>query len=180
MRVNTFFKFCIPNKNSEGFLQVSLRSFVMIRHWFKHSKICQLYSKLADRGSPVVSFINRVIVFPKCRIARNGISRYSLSCVCRSVSDKVPIIPSFSSFSLFVILYDIFIAGHALECYVCTDQEGNRDKCLNTIKTCEQGQDSCLTEIKWGSKYIVCILHGLFLRLCELLLKHVLFICVFT
>lgn len=55
-------------------------------------------------------------------------------------------------FSYLVVLY-IFIAGHALECYVCTDQEGNRDKCLNTIKTCEHGQNSCLTEIKWGSKY---------------------------
>lgn len=43
--------------------------------------------------------------------------------------------------------------GHALECYVCTDQEGNREKCLRSTKTCEQGQDACFTEIKWGSKF---------------------------
>jgi len=41
--------------------------------------------------------------------------------------------------------------GSGLECYVCTDQEHNKDKCLNTIKTCEQGEDVCLSEIKWGS-----------------------------
>ncbi|XP_053981730.1 cationic amino acid transporter 3 isoform X3 [Hylaeus volcanicus] len=41
--------------------------------------------------------------------------------------------------------------SHALECYVCTNQEGNREKCLKSTKTCEQGQDACFTEIKWGS-----------------------------
>lgn len=41
--------------------------------------------------------------------------------------------------------------GSGLECYVCTDQEHNKEKCLNTIKTCEQGEDVCLSEIKWGS-----------------------------
>ncbi|OXU28165.1 hypothetical protein TSAR_001494 [Trichomalopsis sarcophagae] len=42
-------------------------------------------------------------------------------------------------------------ASNALECYVCKNQEGNIEKCLNTIKTCEQGEDTCLSEIKWGS-----------------------------
>ncbi|CAK9815435.1 Cationic amino acid transporter 2 [Anthophora plagiata] len=41
--------------------------------------------------------------------------------------------------------------GHALECYVCTNQDGNREKCLKSTKTCEQGQDTCLTDIMWGS-----------------------------
>lgn len=124
--------------------------------------------------------INRVIDFPKCRISRNGISRYSLSRVCPLVSDKISIVPSFSSFSPSVIPCNIFIAGHALECYVCTDQEGNQDKCLNTIKTCEQGQDSCLTDIRWGSKFnFLHFTRTFFLRLCELSLKHVLFICIF-
>ncbi|XP_029042739.1 phospholipase A2 inhibitor and Ly6/PLAUR domain-containing protein [Osmia bicornis bicornis] len=41
--------------------------------------------------------------------------------------------------------------NHALECYVCTNQEGNREKCLKSTKTCEQGQDACLTMIRWGS-----------------------------
>lgn len=42
--------------------------------------------------------------------------------------------------------------GSALECYVCSNQTENTEKCLNTIKTCEQGEDVCLTEIRWGSQ----------------------------
>ncbi|CAL8101618.1 unnamed protein product [Orchesella dallaii] len=38
-----------------------------------------------------------------------------------------------------------------LECYVCTNQEGNIEKCLSTIKTCEYEEDTCLTEVRWGS-----------------------------
>ncbi|XP_025997166.1 phospholipase A2 inhibitor and Ly6/PLAUR domain-containing protein [Solenopsis invicta] len=58
---------------------------------------------------------------------------------------------NFTKWHFVLIVISCVSIGHALECYVCTDQEGNRDKCLNTIKTCEQGQDVCLTEIKWGS-----------------------------
>ncbi|XP_005183983.2 uncharacterized protein LOC101896577 [Musca domestica] len=43
-----------------------------------------------------------------------------------------------------------FVAG--LECYVCSNQTGNVEKCLNTIKTCEPGEDVCGTEIRWGSQ----------------------------
>ncbi|XP_026477711.1 uncharacterized protein LOC113383676 [Ctenocephalides felis] len=39
----------------------------------------------------------------------------------------------------------------SLECYVCTEQEDNVGKCVTTIKTCKQGEEACLTEIKWGS-----------------------------
>lgn len=39
-----------------------------------------------------------------------------------------------------------------MECYVCSNQTENTEKCLNTIKTCEQGEDVCLTEIRWGSQ----------------------------
>lgn len=46
--------------------------------------------------------------------------------------------------------YEIF-AGTAMECYVCSNQTENSEKCLNTIKTCEPGEDVCLTEIRWGS-----------------------------
>ncbi|XP_033208076.1 CD59 glycoprotein isoform X2 [Belonocnema kinseyi] len=53
---------------------------------------------------------------------------------------------------LLVFLFVNFLySGHALECYVCHNQEGNIEKCLNTIKTCEQGEDVCYSEIKWGS-----------------------------
>lgn len=41
--------------------------------------------------------------------------------------------------------------GSALECYVCANQTDNSHKCLNTIKTCEPGEDVCLSEIRWGS-----------------------------
>lgn len=44
------------------------------------------------------------------------------------------------------------ILGSALECYVCSNQTDNAEKCLNTIKTCEQGEDVCLSEIRWGSQ----------------------------
>merc|ERR1711911_466171 len=50
-----------------------------------------------------------------------------------------------------VILLSIFEQGLGLECYVCTTQTGNTEKCLRTIKTCEPGEDYCLTTIAWGS-----------------------------
>lgn len=52
------------------------------------------------------------------------------------------------------------VSGNALECYVCENQEGNREKCLNTISTCEYGQDTCLTEVKWGSMYLFYVQHN--------------------
>ena len=33
------------------------------------------------------------------------------------------------------------IAVMSLECYVCTDQDGNTEKCLTTIKTCDYHHD---------------------------------------
>lgn len=42
--------------------------------------------------------------------------------------------------------------GSALECYVCSNQTDNTQKCLNTVQVCEAGQDVCLTEIRWGSQ----------------------------
>ncbi|XP_076313295.1 coiled [Tachypleus tridentatus] len=49
--------------------------------------------------------------------------------------------------SFFIISTSVF----ALECYVCTNQENNEDKCVKTIKTCEPVEERCLSEIKWGS-----------------------------
>lgn len=45
-----------------------------------------------------------------------------------------------------------FQTGYGLECYVCTNQTDNQEKCLNTIKTCEMGEDVCMTRIRWGSQ----------------------------
>jgi len=44
-----------------------------------------------------------------------------------------------------------FVPVGALECYVCTQQEGNVEKCLSTVRTCGPDQDTCLTEVRWGS-----------------------------
>lgn len=39
----------------------------------------------------------------------------------------------------------------ALECYVCTSQDKNNEKCTETIKTCDPTETRCLTEVRWGS-----------------------------
>lgn len=38
-----------------------------------------------------------------------------------------------------------------LECYICQNQEDNKGKCAETVKTCDVGQDQCLSEVRWGS-----------------------------
>ncbi|KAK4875041.1 hypothetical protein RN001_011463 [Aquatica leii] len=53
--------------------------------------------------------------------------------------------------SLVIIIVISINLTNCLECYVCDNQEENAEKCLNTIKTCEQGEDYCLSEISWGS-----------------------------
>ncbi len=40
---------------------------------------------------------------------------------------------------------------NALECYVCHNQDGNTDKCLRTIRTCEHEHDRCLSIIRWST-----------------------------
>lgn len=37
------------------------------------------------------------------------------------------------------------------ECYVCTQQPDNNGKCIKTVRTCEVGENSCLTIVRWGS-----------------------------
>ncbi|KAL3215291.1 hypothetical protein MRX96_006562 [Rhipicephalus microplus] len=39
----------------------------------------------------------------------------------------------------------------ALECYVCTSQDKNNEKCTETIRTCDPSETRCLTEVRWGS-----------------------------
>ncbi|XP_023234468.1 uncharacterized protein LOC111634023 [Centruroides sculpturatus] len=50
-----------------------------------------------------------------------------------------------------LIFIGFMSSAYSLECYVCEDQDTNYDKCIKTIRTCDVGQDRCLTEIKWGS-----------------------------
>ena len=43
------------------------------------------------------------------------------------------------------------ILVNSLECYVCNDQDGNTEKCLRTIKTCDHSHDRCLSIIRWST-----------------------------
>ncbi|KAK7874261.1 hypothetical protein R5R35_006296 [Gryllus longicercus] len=60
-----------------------------------------------------------------------------------------------NSFYMYVLttllVLNLINFGNGLECYVCDRQEDNKGKCLQTIKTCEQEEDVCLSEIAWGS-----------------------------
>ncbi|KAK2171810.1 hypothetical protein NP493_1025g01050, partial [Ridgeia piscesae] len=38
----------------------------------------------------------------------------------------------------------------SLECYACKNQDSNKEKCIKTVKQCEQKYDACLTRIKWA------------------------------
>uniref|UniRef100_A0A4Q8K6J2 U15-Liphistoxin-Lth1a_1 n=1 Tax=Liphistius thaleban TaxID=1905330 RepID=A0A4Q8K6J2_9ARAC len=50
-----------------------------------------------------------------------------------------------------LFLFFFFPAAWSLECYVCTNQDDNEDKCIKTIKTCDLSENRCLSEIRWGS-----------------------------
>jgi len=41
--------------------------------------------------------------------------------------------------------------SNSLECYVCKDQEDNKDKCVETVKTCDLIEERCMSIVKWGS-----------------------------
>lgn len=53
--------------------------------------------------------------------------------------------------SLIVLLFLVQI-GTCMECYVCNNQGDNKGKCQTTITTCDQGQDMCLSVIRWGTE----------------------------
>lgn len=41
-----------------------------------------------------------------------------------------------------------------MECYVCHNQEGNKDKCVKTSMQCLEDEDTCLTNISYtGDNY---------------------------
>merc|ERR1712004_203910 len=50
-----------------------------------------------------------------------------------------------------IFLIIILPIVNSLECYVCNDQDGNTEKCLRTIKTCEHEHDRCLSIIRWST-----------------------------
>jgi lymphocyte antigen 6 complex protein len=56
-----------------------------------------------------------------------------------------------SSFNLFVISFaTIFCLALTLECYSCTNQDSNKEKCVKTSKQCEQYHDACNSYIRWA------------------------------
>ena len=59
-----------------------------------------------------------------------------------------------SSSSTNLILIKISLTVTSLDCYVCKDQENNKEKCIKTVKTCNADEDRCLIEVRWeGMKY---------------------------
>lgn len=52
--------------------------------------------------------------------------------------------------SVVIFLVIAVDCGLCLECYACTRQDGNKDKCVKTTKQCEEHQDICISTIEWG------------------------------
>lgn len=143
-----------------------------------HSKIYQLCSKLADRGLLVVSFDKSL---SKCRISRNGISRYLSSCVCPLVSDKISI-AFHLSFLFHPLLFPVIFLSQATPWNVTFARIRRAIRISVSILLKPASRDRILvSRISDGAVSLVfCILHAVFfLRLCELSLKHILFICIF-
>ncbi|KAI0230917.1 hypothetical protein LSAT2_018712 [Lamellibrachia satsuma] len=52
---------------------------------------------------------------------------------------------------LFLISLLAFISTVcSLECYACIDQDSNKEKCIKTVKQCEEEYDSCVSTIRWA------------------------------
>jgi len=52
--------------------------------------------------------------------------------------------------NILIILLMFVSTALALECYSCSNQDGNKDKCVKTSKQCEQNQDACTSYIRWA------------------------------
>lgn len=50
-----------------------------------------------------------------------------------------------------ILLYKVQ-QSYQLECYVCQNQEDNKNKCAETVKICDLMQEQCLTEVRWGTR----------------------------
>jgi len=62
----------------------------------------------------------------------------------------------FKKFSIFTgrddqsFNFDLFLfSAHGIECYICTGQEHNDDKCIKTVNTCLEDQSVCMTRVEW-------------------------------
>ncbi len=48
----------------------------------------------------------------------------------------------------------LLILVYSMECYVCHNQEGNRDKCVKTSMQCLQNEDTCMTNISYTGELL--------------------------
>lgn len=46
-----------------------------------------------------------------------------------------------------------FVSVNSVECYVCTAQEQNDDKCIKTVNTCATDQSMCMSRVEFKCKY---------------------------
>lgn len=67
----------------------------------------------------------------------------------------------FKKFSIFTgrddqsFNFDLFLfSAHGIECYICTGQEHNDDKCIKTVNTCLEDQSVCMTRVEWRCEFI--------------------------
>lgn len=56
--------------------------------------------------------------------------------------------PDYISLSALLCI-GLFSAVSALECYSCSNQDSNREKCIKTSKQCEEYDDGCVSIIRW-------------------------------
>ncbi|CAH8600552.1 unnamed protein product [Heterobilharzia americana] len=75
----------------------------------------------------------------------------------------------------------------ALECYVCTNVEGNWNECIRTVQTCDPSQDTCQSIVQYrnqkretGYVLIAAIPIGAITTCLELPHDHLLFMVVYT
>ncbi|CAL8068295.1 unnamed protein product [Calicophoron daubneyi] len=50
---------------------------------------------------------------------------------------------------VFTVILLVMESGLSMECYVCINQEGNKDKCVKTTMQCLENQLSCITNISY-------------------------------
>ncbi|CAH8631921.1 unnamed protein product [Schistosoma haematobium] len=48
-----------------------------------------------------------------------------------------------------LFIFGIFKELLSMECYVCRNQEGNKDKCIKTTMQCLEDEHSCITNISY-------------------------------
>ncbi|TNN11210.1 low affinity cationic amino acid transporter isoform 1 [Schistosoma japonicum] len=53
------------------------------------------------------------------------------------------------AFAILLCIVGILNESSSMECYVCRNQEGNKDKCIKTTMQCLEDEHSCITNISY-------------------------------